>query len=186
MPYEGLAALKAKIDDPVVREWADSLKEKSRTKLFTFLQFWEWAKEHKVTDPKTGEEKVVSYWKSGKELLADYDRFKTSGKPELEFRHLKVAMEFVKNKQDKNLSAICDNLWVGENVAQEEEREEVSKKTVKRRKAPRPALKPTAPPAPTPAPPAETKPETAPPPPTPAEPAPPGSTTTEPPKEPSA
>lgn len=73
MPYKDLDALKAKIDDPVIRKWADTLKPKSRTKLFTFLQFWGWAKEHTVKDPKTGEEKVVSYWKSGEELLADYD-----------------------------------------------------------------------------------------------------------------
>ena len=44
MPYKGLEALKAKIDDPVIREWADTLKAKSRTKLFTFLQFREEAR----------------------------------------------------------------------------------------------------------------------------------------------
>jgi hypothetical protein len=42
---------------------------------------------------------VVSYWKSGAELLADYDRCAVpSSTPEEKFRHLKIAMEFVKNK----------------------------------------------------------------------------------------
>ncbi|MGD0176392.1 MAG: hypothetical protein ABSC50_06160 [Candidatus Bathyarchaeia archaeon] len=41
MPYKGLDALKAKITDPVIRKWADTLKAKSRTKLFTLLQFWD-------------------------------------------------------------------------------------------------------------------------------------------------
>jgi hypothetical protein len=60
---QGLDALKAKITDPVVRKWADTLKVKSRTKLFIFLQFWDWASEVFAKDPQTGEEKV-RYWKS--------------------------------------------------------------------------------------------------------------------------
>jgi hypothetical protein len=56
---------------------ADTLKPKSRTKLFTLLQFWDWASEVIAKDPKTGEEKV-RYWKSGEELLADYDRCASS------------------------------------------------------------------------------------------------------------
>ena len=60
MPYKGPDALKAKIDDPVVRAWAlYTLKDESRTKLFAFLQFWRWAKRRTVKDPNTGEEKVV-------------------------------------------------------------------------------------------------------------------------------
>ena len=98
MPYKGLDALKAKIDDPVVRAWADTLKDKSRTKLFAFLQFWQWAKRRTVKDANTDEEKVVGYWDSGEEMLADYDRCHTSGKPELEFRNFEIAKEFVKNK----------------------------------------------------------------------------------------
>jgi len=98
MPYKGLDALKAKITDPVVRKWADTLKSKSRTKLFTFLQFWDWSREVRVKDPKTGEERV-GYWQSGEELLADYDRCALPATtPEEKFRHLRIAMEFVKNK----------------------------------------------------------------------------------------
>lgn len=74
MPYKGLDALKAKITDSVIRKWADTLNAKSRTKLFTLFQFWDWASEVIAKDPKTGEEKV-RYWK---ELLADYDRCASS------------------------------------------------------------------------------------------------------------
>jgi hypothetical protein len=77
VPYKGLDALKAKITDPVIRKWADTLKAQSRTKLFTLLQFWDWASEVIAKDPKTEEEKV-RYWKSGEELLADYDRCASS------------------------------------------------------------------------------------------------------------
>jgi hypothetical protein len=98
MPYKGLDALKAKITDPVVRKWADTLKPKSRTKLFTFLQFWDWAREVVAKDPQTGVEKV-RYWRSGEELLADYDRCALpTSTPEEKFRHLTIAMEFVKSK----------------------------------------------------------------------------------------
>jgi hypothetical protein len=67
MPYKGLYALKAKITDPVICQWADTLKPKSRTKLFAFLQFWDWAREVIAKDPQTGEEKEDS-------LLEDWRR----------------------------------------------------------------------------------------------------------------
>ena len=98
MPDKELDAIKAKITDPIVREWADTLKAKSRTKLFAFLQFWDWSRAHAFKDPKTGAERV-GYWQSGAELLADYDRCALpTATPEEKFRHLKIAMEFAENK----------------------------------------------------------------------------------------
>jgi hypothetical protein len=109
MRYKGLDALKPKTDDPLIRSWADTLKPKSRTKLFVFLQFWEWARKHSVEDPKTGEE-----------MLADYDRCHTSGKPELEFRHLRNAKEFVKNKgtspSDRQITMSAIRAFYGSNL----------------------------------------------------------------------
>ena len=59
MPYKGLDALKAKITDPVIRKWADTLKAKSRTKLFTLLQFWDWASEVIAKDPKSSKPLLI-------------------------------------------------------------------------------------------------------------------------------
>jgi len=62
MPYKGLDALMAKIDDSVIREWADTLKAKPRTRLFALLRFWGWIGKHTFKDPQNGEDKV-GYWK---------------------------------------------------------------------------------------------------------------------------
>jgi hypothetical protein len=48
---------------------------------------------------KLGRRRKIRYWKTGADLLADYDRYALpSTTPEEKFRHLTIAMEFVKNK----------------------------------------------------------------------------------------
>jgi hypothetical protein len=75
MPYKGLDALKAKIDDPAIRKWADSFKPKSRTKLHAFLKFWQWAKRRTEKHKKTRKEKTVGYWNSAQEMLSDHVQY---------------------------------------------------------------------------------------------------------------
>jgi hypothetical protein len=91
MPYKDIETIKKKIDDPKIREWADSLQSYQTSKLLYFLQFWAWAKKRRVKGKFAG-------WVTAKEMLDDYTKCKKSGEPEDEFKHLNIAKEFVKSK----------------------------------------------------------------------------------------
>jgi hypothetical protein len=91
MPYKDIDRIKKKIDDPTIREWADSLQPYQTSKLLYLLQFWAWAKKRRVKGKFVG-------WVTAKQMLDDYTKCKKSGDPDDEFKHLGIAKEFVKGK----------------------------------------------------------------------------------------
>jgi len=98
LPYKGLDALKARIDDPTIRAWADTLKPKSHTKLHSFILFWDWAKRRTERDPKTGKVHRVGYWSTAKEMLADHWRCLHSKQAERPYKHLEIVKKYLKSK----------------------------------------------------------------------------------------
>ena len=98
MPYKGLDALKARIDDPIIRKWADTLKPKSHTKLHSFILYWEWAKKRTEKDPKTGKMRKAGYWSTAQEMLSDHWRCLQSKQPERTYTHLEIVKKYVKSK----------------------------------------------------------------------------------------
>jgi hypothetical protein len=86
LPYIGLSRLKEKITEPIVRKWADTLKDGDKTTLHCVLKYLTWVREK-------------TYFDSAQQMLDDQKLCKQSNDDDIKHKHLGIVMEYVGTKR---------------------------------------------------------------------------------------
>jgi hypothetical protein len=86
LPYKGLDKLKEQITEPIVRQWADTLKEGDKTTLHGVLKYLGWIKDQKL-------------FESTQQMLDDQKLCMNSNDEDVKQKHLGIAKKYVGAKR---------------------------------------------------------------------------------------
>jgi hypothetical protein len=105
LPYKGLDKLRRRTADPLILEWAEGLEDKSRTKLYSVIVFWEWVK-------------AKEYFSTAKEMIEDHVRCLQSTDVKTQYRHYEMVKKYIRRKgtgvNDRKIALSCIRGFYGD------------------------------------------------------------------------
>ena len=98
-------ALRRRTADPLILEWAEGLKDKSRTKLYEVIIFWEWVKANE-------------YFSTAREMIEDHVRCLQSTDGKTQYKHHGMVKKYIRRKgtgvNDRKIALSCIRGFYGD------------------------------------------------------------------------